>query len=157
MNILKKLEDIFAPVEVSDEIDFNGLEEEDVVVAEERKVVGGTSVSAAAEPVQAPSRERTKLTLAASNKNRARDMKIKIYVPTHFDNVAEIADALKAGNSAVVNYERMDLVEQKRLCDFLNGVCYVSGGMVHRISNTMVIYVPNGVEINEVKAANAVL
>lgn len=157
MNILKKLEDIFAPVEESNEVVIPSEEGEEIVEVSERKVVGGSSVGSYAAPAQASAKERTKLTLTSSSKSRAKDMKIRIFAPTHFDNVAEVADSLKSGNAAIVNYERMDLVEQKRLCDFLNGVCYVSEGMVHRISNTMVIYVPNGVEISEVSAATAIL
>ena len=44
------------------------------------------------------------------------------------------------------------LAEQRRICDFLNGVCYVQDGDVRRITATMVLYVPDCVEINEVKS-----
>ena len=79
-------------------------------------------------------------------------MKIQIYTPQNFDSVSEIADALKAKRSAIVNYERVELPEQRRICDFLNGVCYVQNGEVRRITATMVLYVPDGVEISEVKS-----
>ena len=84
--------------------------------------------------------------------NKSLDMKIQIYTPQNFDSVSEIADALKAKRSAIVNYERVELPEQRRICDFLNGVCYVQNGEVRRITATMVLYVPDGVEISEVKS-----
>ena len=84
--------------------------------------------------------------------NKEQDMRIQIYTPQNFDSVSEIADALKSKRSAIVNYERVELAEQRRICDFLNGVCYVQDGDVHRITATMVLYVPDCVEINEVKS-----
>lgn len=153
MSILKKLEDFFAPVEVEDEL----LVDEEEVVEEqvERKVVGGSTASAV-KPAPAPVK-RPNLTLHTNNSHRAAEMKIKIFMPQRFDDVREVADALKAKNSAIVNYERVELPEQQRICDFLNGVCYVQDGFVHRISNTMVLYAPNGVEINEMKSVAATL
>lgn len=153
MSILKKLEDFFAPVEVEDEL---FVDEEEVVEEQvERKVVGGSAASAV-KPAPAPVK-RPNLTLHTNNSHRAAEMKIKIFMPQRFDDVREVADALKAKNSAIVNYERVELPEQQRICDFLNGVCYVQDGFVHRISNTMVLYAPNGVEINEMKSVAATL
>ena len=107
--------------------------------------------AAPAKPAPAPVK-RPNLTLHTNNSHRAAEMKIKIFMPQRFDDVREVADALKAKNSAIVNYERVELPEQQRICDFLNGVCYVQDGFVHRISNTMVLYAPEGVEINEMKS-----
>ena len=75
---------------------------------------------------------------------------MQIYVPTKFDQVADIADDLKAKHAAIVNYERVDAAEQRRICDFINGVCYVEDGEARRISDTMVLYVPSGVSVAEV-------
>lgn len=154
MSILKKLEDFFAPVEVEDEL---FVDEEEVVEEQvERKVVGGSTAASVVKPAPAPVK-RPNLTLHTNNSHRAAEMKIKIFMPQRFDDVREVADALKAKNSAIVNYERVELPEQQRICDFLNGVCYVQDGFVHRISNTMVLYAPNGVEINEMKSVAATL
>ena len=160
MSILKKLEDFLAPVEVEDEL---YMDKEEVVEEEiERKVVGGSTLDAVkpAPAVVASSsaaaQKRPNLTLHTDN-TRVAEMKIRIFMPQRFDDVREIADALKTKNSAIVNYERVELPEQQRICDFLNGVCYIKDGFVHRISNTMVLYAPNGVEVNEMKSVAATL
>ncbi|WP_051533413.1 cell division protein SepF [Anaerovibrio sp. RM50] len=157
MSILKKLEDFFAPVEVEDEL---YLDEEEVIDGQvERKVVGGASTVKAVKPAK-PSvvpMQKPNLTLYTNNAPRPAEMKIKIFMPQRFDDVREVADALKARSSAIVNYERVELPEQQRICDFLNGVCYIQDGFVHRVSNTMVLYAPNGVEINEMKSVAATL
>lgn len=77
------------------------------------------------------------------------DLKIKVFVPTAFDQANLIADCLKNRESVVVNYEQVDDKEQRRLCDFLNGVCYVLNGGVQRITNVSVLYVPDNVEISK--------
>lgn len=160
MSILKRLEDFLAPVEVEDEL--YGDKEEVVEEEIERKVVGGSTLEAVktAPAVVASSsaavQKRPNLTLHTDN-TRVAEMKIRIFMPQRFDDVREIADALKTKNSVIVNYERVELPEQQRICDFLNGVCYIKDGFVHRISNTMVLYAPNGVEVNEMKSVAATL
>lgn len=153
MEIINKLSRFFAPVEEEVIIEGEGFLEEEVVAqtaaaVETKKVVGGEPISAM--PKQNSFVQKPKMTLVANNA-KAQEMCIKIYTPQTFDNVSEIADALKAKRSAIVNYERVELAEQRRICDFLNGVCYVQDGEVRRITATMVLYVPDGVEISEAK------
>ena len=61
------------------------------------------------------------------------------------------ADDLLANRAAVVNYERVDLPEQRRICDFINGVSYVLDCEARRISDIMVLYVPSGVDVSTAK------
>ncbi len=144
MGFVEKLKDILMPME--DVMEEEYVEEEPPVVKEEvvreRKVVNGSSIgyAAAAAPV------RPQLTVHTT---KIPELNIQIYVPQNFDQVTAIADDLKAKKSAVVNYERVEPADQRRICDFLNGVCYVADGEVKRISETMVLYVPEGVNITE--------
>ena len=160
MGIFKRIQEYFIPEE--DEIIFeddkaNVAQSAVAPVVEESKkqVVGGESMEniTSNTEYQAAMR-RSNMKVVSSSK--AQDMRIQIYTPQSFDAVSEIADALKSKRSAIVNYERVEMSEQRRICDFLNGVCYVQDGEVRRITATMVLYVPDGVEINEVKSvANA--
>ena len=137
---------------------------------EERRVSNGASISyASAEPPMYPSaselrrpryttavhaprtrvvaqQERPKLTVHTT---QIPSLNVKIYVPRSFDQVQEIADDLKAGRAVLVNYERVELEEQCRLCDFINGVCYIMNGEVKRVSTAMVLYAPDGVNVYE--------
>lgn len=76
-------------------------------------------------------------------------LKMQIYAPRNFEQVTAIADDLKAGKACVVNYEQIEALEQRRICDFVNGVCYVLDGSAKRISNQIMLYVPNGVDVTE--------
>lgn len=76
-------------------------------------------------------------------------LKMQIYAPRNFEQVTAIADDLKSGKACVVNYEQIEAMEQRRICDFVNGVCYVLDGSAKRISNQIMLYVPNGVDVAE--------
>ncbi len=76
-------------------------------------------------------------------------LKMQIYAPRNFEQVTSIADDLKAGKACVVNFEQIETVEQRRICDFVNGVCYVLDGSARRISNKIMLYVPAGVDVSE--------
>ena len=77
-------------------------------------------------------------------------MNVLVFEPTNFNDTRIAADALKASKAVLINYEKIEQSEQVRICDFMNGVCYVLDGSVKRISAKMVLYVPNGVSIEEI-------
>lgn len=159
MELFEKLKNFLAPVdeEVIFDDGYAKAETEGVVLStvqqavDSQKVVGGESVSSLdANPAAKAALNRQNMKLVVNNKEQ--DMRIQIYTPQNFDSVSEIADALKSKRSAIVNYERVEMAEQRRICDFLNGVCYVQNGDVRRITSTMVLYVPDCVEIKEVNS-----
>lgn len=156
MNLVEKLTNILMPVEeeyVSPEEEFVAEEEESSL-----NVVNGSPVYAAPAAAAAFAagmtantavNKRPKLTV---HTNKVQEMSIDIHVPQNFDQVRSVADGLKENKACIVNYEKVEAPEQRRICDFLNGVCYVIEGDVRRISETMVLYVPNGVDISGVDA-----
>lgn len=156
MNLVEKLTNILMPEEEE------YVETNEVVETEEeldtRNVVNGSAVYAAPAAAAAFAagmtantvvNKRPKLTV---HTNKVQEMSIDIHVPQNFDQVRSVADALKESKACIVNYEKVEAPEQRRICDFLNGVCYVLEGDVRRISETMVLYVPNGVDISGVDA-----
>lgn len=78
------------------------------------------------------------------------EMKVKIHIPNKFDHVSAIADHLKSNIAVVVNFEGMNPPEQRRVCDFVNGTCYVLGGSAKQVSSNIMLYVPRGVDFNQV-------
>lgn len=78
------------------------------------------------------------------------NMNVLVFEPTNFNDTRIAADALKASKAVLINYEKIEQSEQVRICDFMNGACYVLDGSVKRISAKMVLYVPNGVSIEEI-------
>ena len=71
---------------------------------------------------------------------------VKINKPAKFEEVRLIADDLLGKNVVIVNYELVDEQEQRRINDFVNGVCYVTDGHVEQISEKIVLYTPEGID-----------
>lgn len=85
---------------------------------------------------------------------KAQELNISIYAPKTFDDVRVIADDIRALKATVVNYDAVEPDMQRRICDFMNGACYVLDGEVRRISENMVLYVPAGVTIDELPTSS---
>lgn len=81
---------------------------------------------------------------------KSHDLTMKIYAPDNFDQVVGIADDILERRAAVVNYERVNAEDQRRISDFVNGVCYVTDGNVSMVSEKIFLYMPNGVEAGEI-------
>lgn len=119
---------------------------------EELKVANGPSISvnrpnvASTTSFARTDKSRPQLTVHTT---KVTELKVQIFAPTKFDQVVAIADDLKAGKGCVVNYERVEAAEQRRICDFVNGVCYVLDGTAKRVSSQIVLYVPQGVDVAE--------
>lgn len=75
------------------------------------------------------------------------NLNILVFEPSSFNDTKAAADSLKASKTILMNYEKLEYSEQIRICDFMNGACYVLDGSVKRISANMVLYVPSGVSI----------
>ena len=81
--------------------------------------------------------------------HKSQELDINVYAPKAFDDVRAIADDIRSLKATVVNYDNVDMDMQRRICDFMNGACYVLGGDARRISSNMVLYVPAGVNIGD--------
>ena len=166
MDWLKRVTDFIMPIESEEE---EQVEEQIVAkkpepvaqpaAVEERKVANGGTVTSdgavsyggmryTATPVT-PQPSRPQLTVHTT---KVQELMIKLYMPTNFDQVTNVADDLKGKRAVILNYEKVDLAEQRRICDFVNGVCYVTNGDARRISNNIVLYVPDGVDAEEAMA-----
>lgn len=169
MEFLRKLTDFIMPIESEELVEEQTVVEESRQTAqasvrpiiEERKVANGGTVSyqtgavsyggasSTASPlkeVSAPQTSRPQLTVHTT---KPQELMIKLYVPTDFEQVTAVADDIKSKRAVVINYEKVDLAEQRRICDFVNGVCYVTNGDAKRISSNIVLYVPDGVDAEE--------
>lgn len=77
------------------------------------------------------------------------ELSVQVFVPASFDHVTDIADDLRAQKACIVNYEKLEELEQRHISDFVNGVCYVMDGTVTRITDRIYLYVPDGVDVSE--------
>lgn len=114
--------------------------------------MNGMRYTAYSDPISSTPTARPSLTVVKSN-----ELTVKIYAPENFNQVVGIADDILGKKAAVVNYELVGEEEQRRISDFVNGVCYVTDGAVSMVSEKIFLYLPAGVESGEIaRAASSV-
>ena len=67
--------------------------------------------------------------------------------PLEYENCKEITNHLKAKKPVVVNLERLDKVTAKKVVDFLSGAVYALDGKMRKVSNGIIVVVPNNMDI----------
>ncbi len=97
-------------------------------------------------PANNKATQRPQLTVHTTKKD---EISVQLCTPTKYDHAAAVADDLGSGRAVIVNYEQVAPDLQRRMCDFTNGVCYAIDGAVQRISNNIVIYVPEGIDVGD--------
>lgn len=122
------------------------------VASEGKKVVNGAPLYTEAAPVKPVQKEEGRPNLKVYEHA---NIKILVFEPTNFNDTRFVADALKDGKTLLINFEKIESSEQVRICDFMNGACYVLDGSVKQITNKMVLYVPKGIAIEKIEANKA--
>ncbi|MBO4853415.1 MAG: cell division protein SepF [Schwartzia sp.] len=142
-----------------DEFDEEELEEEESLTETHKAAVGSVPFAASAATAKSSpakssvvssvdktaSSQRPKLTVHTT---KVPELAMEIHVPSNFDQVARIADDLLMNRAAIVNFERVDGPEQRRICDFINGVSYILDCEARRITDAMILYVPSEVDVS---------
>lgn len=73
---------------------------------------------------------------------------VSVFQPRRYDDVTELADALRARHHVVVNLVGADRSLQQRVVDFLSGVVYTMDGKMQRLAESIYLFVPSNVMVN---------
>lgn len=73
--------------------------------------------------------------------------KVVLIDPTSFNEAPQICDHIKNRKTVVVNLEKADSEEARKIFDFLSGALYALDGKIQKIANGVFILAPNNVEI----------
>ena len=76
-------------------------------------------------------------------------LRLLVATPQCYEDAQLYADRLKARAALVINFECVEPAVQRSIIDFLNGVCYVTNGNVQRVSDTILVYAPDQVDISK--------
>ncbi|WP_422448202.1 cell division protein SepF [Thermoanaerobacterium sp. DL9XJH110] len=74
--------------------------------------------------------------------------KMVIFRPTSFDEVREISDEVKNRRAVIVNLEKLDKENARRILDFMSGSVYALNGTVKKIGPGIFIFAPDNVDIS---------
>ena len=73
--------------------------------------------------------------------------KMIVFHPESFDDVRDICDEIKNRRAAIVNLERLDKEEAKRVLDFMMGSTYALNGNVKKVGNGIFVFAPDNIDV----------
>ncbi|HHX22977.1 MAG: cell division protein SepF [Tepidanaerobacteraceae bacterium] len=74
-----------------------------------------------------------------------------IFKPSSFEQVREITDEVKNRRAAIVNLEKLDKDNAKRVLDFMAGSIYALNGAVKKVGPGIFVFVPDNIDISGVE------
>ena len=83
-----------------------------------------------------------------SSAGRRGGTEVSVFSPRNYQDVVEIADALRNRQVAIVNLQNADRSLLQRVVDFSSGVAYTIDGKIQKLSDAIYLIVPAGVSVN---------
>ncbi len=83
-----------------------------------------------------------------SNAGRRTGTEVSVYSPRGFQDVVEIADALRNRQVVIVNLQNADRTLLQRVVDFMSGVAYTIDGKIQKLAEAIYLIVPAGIAVN---------
>jgi cell division inhibitor SepF len=83
-----------------------------------------------------------------TNAGRRAGTEVSVYSPRSFQDVVEIADALRNRQVVIVNLQNADRTLLQRVVDFTSGVTYTIDGKIQKLAEAIYLVVPSGVVVN---------
>lgn len=77
------------------------------------------------------------------NINTTAQLKVVVVQPLSYNDASEIAEHLKSKKPVVVNLEKLDKATASRIFDFLSGAVFALDGNMQKVSNGILLVVPN--------------
>ena len=77
------------------------------------------------------------------NINTTAQLKVVVVKPLSYNDASEIAEHLKSKKPVVVNLEKLDKATASRIFDFLSGAVFALDGNMQKVSNGILLVVPN--------------
>ena len=82
------------------------------------------------------------------NAGRRGGTEVSVYSPRSYQDVVEIADALRNRQVVIVNLQNADRMLLQRVVDFTSGVAYTIDGKIQKLAEAIYLVVPAGVVVN---------
>lgn len=76
-------------------------------------------------------------------------LNILVRTPKSFMDVKEYADSLMGGSALMISFEAVDAALKNRIFDYLNGVSYICNASVSAVSDDLLLYAPEHVQVNK--------
>ncbi|MDG5470214.1 cell division protein SepF [Jeotgalibacillus sp. ET6] len=106
------------------------------------------------EPKEEPEAMRTNKKLTPNKQNVVslqsiqKSSKMVLLEPRMYAEAQDIADHLKSHRAVVVNLQRINKDQAKRIVDFLSGTVYAIGGDIQRVGTDIFLVTPDNIEVS---------
>lgn len=85
------------------------------------------------------------------------ELEVAVYEPKVYEDSLSISARLRQGNPVVINLKFLDPDEGTRLVDFVCGAAYAIDGHMMRIGESIFLFTPNNILINQVEEKPAAI
>lgn len=112
-----------------------------------------------AEPQEAPIMDKTtdsskvvdfQSAQSAREKESVVSYKMKVIViePKTFDDAQQVANNLREKKPVVINFEKTDTADAKRIIDFISGTTYALNGEIKKVGHNVFLCAPSNVNVS---------
>ncbi|AIE59576.1 cell division protein SepF [Bacillus methanolicus] len=98
------------------------------------------------EPIK-PQKQTAQKQNVVSLQSVQKSSKVVLIEPRVYAEAQDIADHLKNRRAVVVNLQRIEHDQAKRIVDFLSGTVYAIGGDIQKIGTSIFLCTPDNVEV----------
>ncbi|MFB4162586.1 cell division protein SepF [Alteribacillus sp. JSM 102045] len=74
--------------------------------------------------------------------------KVMLMEPRQYDEAQDIADHLKNRKSVIINVQRIQSDQARRIVDFLSGTVYAIGGDIQKVGTNIFLCTPDNVDVS---------
>ena len=99
------------------------------------------------EPVKQAQKQPAQKNNIVSLQSVQKSSKMVLVEPRVYAEAQDIADQLKNRRAVVVNLQRIERDQAKRIVDFLSGTVYALGGDIQKIGTDIFLCTPENVEV----------
>lgn len=101
-----------------------------------------------AEPIRQSQKQATQKNNIVSLQSVQKSSKMVLVEPRVYAEAQDIADHLKNRRAVVVNLQRIERDQAKRIVDFLSGTVYAIGGDIQKIGTDIFLCTPENIEVS---------
>jgi len=77
----------------------------------------------------------------------AMKMKVIVIEPKTFDDAQQVANNLREKKPVVINFEKTDAEDAKRIIDFISGTTYALNGEIKKVGHNVFLCAPSNVNV----------
>jgi cell division inhibitor SepF len=81
---------------------------------------------------------------------------VTIFTPRSLRDMTSVVQALRANKAVILNLEKIEVNEARRMSDFVSGSTYALSGQQSKLGNAVFLFTPNTIKISDQLKAEAV-